>query len=658
MNICMSCGSPSPSSGGQCPRCGARSYQREDKLIGTTIADKYLLESKLGTGGMCEVYRARHVVIGKEVAVKILRPELAADPMIAERFEQEARAASRIRHPNAIDVNDFGVADGTTPYIVMELVDGKTVGQLLRESGQFSVERAVNILRQVCSALESAHMAGVIHRDIKPDNIMIAEYEGGDWVEVCDFGVAKIQEDVNRRAALTGANFILGTPRYMSPEQCEERPVDARSDIYSLGVVLYEMLTGEAPFEGNSTRLLVAHTFETPPLIRSKRPDLPADLEAVVMRALDKDPARRPQSAAEFFQAVERAVAGHPVKVETGSSGPFARVNVPLELGDVEPKPDASTGEIAGPDETTLVRKRPQEDEEFDSHPETLRDLSEVDPYKTIPGVTSTGSVAAPDGLEDQSRQTEIVEQARATQAGSDPAKADTGARTRSGLIRAMVATAVVVAVIVAVLVFTSRPTRSTSTPASTPATPAQQPQAQTPQEAPPPPLKDDGIDITPESVEAVQSPEQVAADPPDPPEPVVSSPKINVKAIQREVVSTLSGWTSALERRSLEGHLRYFAPSLHTFYLKRNVNRDYVRDDIARALATYSDINFQFSNISVKPDQTGKRAVATFTKAWDFKGQQSISGSVQERVWLEKVSGRWLITGVRDLKINYRRSE
>jgi eukaryotic-like serine/threonine-protein kinase len=129
---------------------------------------------------MCEVYRARHILINKPVAVKVLKPELASDPHIAQRFEQEAKAASRIRHPNAIDVTDFGLASGNTPFIVMELVEGKTVGELLREEGAFSVERTLNILRQICGALESAHTAGVIHRDIKPDNIIIAEYEGGD----------------------------------------------------------------------------------------------------------------------------------------------------------------------------------------------------------------------------------------------------------------------------------------------------------------------------------------------------------------------------------------------------------------------------------------------------------------------------------------------
>ncbi len=226
MKLCMSCGSPVAAFAESCPQCGASLKSRTDNLIGTVLADKYRIEAHLGTGGMCDVYRARHSLIGKQVAVKVLKPELAVDPKISQRFEQEALAASRVRHPHAIDVTDFGVDPRNRPFIVMELVEGKTIGEMLREDGPFSVERTAAILRQVCGALEAAHAAGVIHRDVKPDNIMIAEYEGGDWVEVADFGVAKIQEDVNRRAALTGANFIIGTPRYMSPEQCEEKPVE------------------------------------------------------------------------------------------------------------------------------------------------------------------------------------------------------------------------------------------------------------------------------------------------------------------------------------------------------------------------------------------------------------------------------------------------
>jgi len=246
-----------------------------DGLTGRLLAGKYRIEERLGYGGMCDVYRATHEAMGKQVAVKTLKPALAADPTIAQRFEQEARAASLIHHPHAINVMDYGIAEDNVPFIVMEFVRGVTLGELLRQEGAQSVERAADILRQASGALDAAHAVGVVHRDIKPDNIIIAEYDGSDWVEVVDFGVAKVLEDVNRRGSLTGANIIVGTPRYMSPEQCEEKPVDARSDIYSLGIVLYEILSGEAPFKGDSsTRLLVAHASEPPEPLRNKRPDL------------------------------------------------------------------------------------------------------------------------------------------------------------------------------------------------------------------------------------------------------------------------------------------------------------------------------------------------------------------------------------------------
>jgi serine/threonine protein kinase len=318
-------------------------------LLGKTLEGKYRIEEHLGSGGMCDVYRATHMLMGKQVAIKILKPHLAADPALAQRFEQEARAASRIHHPNAINVMDYGIGEDNMPFIVMEYVNGITLGELIRQQGGMTLERAANILRQIAGALDDAHAVGVIHRDIKPDNIIIADYGNSDWVEVVDFGVAKVQEDLNRRASLTGANVLVGTPRYMSPEQCEERPVDARSDIYSLGVVLYEMLAGEAPFKGDSsTRLLVAHTTEPPEPLRLKRPDIPATVEAVVMRALEKDPGRRPQSAGEF--ATEFATAaglGQPVR-SGQQRGAFSRIHVPVGVESVDDV-----------DEATLVRPRP-----------------------------------------------------------------------------------------------------------------------------------------------------------------------------------------------------------------------------------------------------------------------------------------------------------
>jgi tRNA A-37 threonylcarbamoyl transferase component Bud32 len=320
-----------------------------DSLIGCTLEGKYLLLERVGSGAMCNVYRARNVVTDKQVALKVLKPELTADPDIARRFEQEARAASRIHHPHAINVMDFGVAEDlprpgdNTAFIVMELLEGETLSQLLRRTGPLGVSRAAQILRQVAGALEAAHSVGVVHRDIKPDNIIITRLDGSDFARVVDFGVSKILEDVNRRGLSTAAHFFVGTPRYMSPEQCEERPADTRSDIYSLGVVLYEMLSGAPPFEGDSgTRLLIRHASEPPPPLRERRPDASPEVEAVVMSALEKDPSRRPQGAMGFSRQFDRA-AGTELNAQP-AGGAFSRIRVPL----------VSEGE----DEATLVRAR------------------------------------------------------------------------------------------------------------------------------------------------------------------------------------------------------------------------------------------------------------------------------------------------------------
>ncbi|HYP27528.1 MAG TPA: protein kinase [Blastocatellia bacterium] len=638
MNICMSCGSPVPSSDEECPRCGAVSRNRQDRLLGITLADKYLIEEKLGAGGMCEVYRARHVLINKPVAVKVLRPELASDPQIARRFEQEAKAASLIRHPNAIDVTDFGLARGNTPFIVMELVEGRTVGELLRQEGVFSVERTMNILRQICGALESAHAAGVIHRDIKPDNIIIAEYEGGDWVEVCDFGVAKIQEDVNRRAALTGANLIIGTPRYMSPEQCEERPVDARSDIYSLGVVLYEMLAGEAPFGGNSTRQMIAHAVETPPPLRLKRPDLSPELEAVIMRALEKDPARRPQSAPELFQAFEAAASpSRAVPLEARSAGEGPGLSIPLTPNQDYLLTPAAAEAVGLDDEATLVRSRERSEDYAPAGAPPL-------PHDRRGGITHPGNVQT---------QSPRVASHRTTGAGRE------ARRKPNPLMIGIILGALVLSALAAVLVLRDR--RAGESTVTAEREPEREASAQRPSTAAAPaapaptpiPKIEDNVDSTPESVESVP-PAEGNVDTSDAEDDVPPPPEVDQAAIRRQVIGVLNGWTSSLSKRNLNAHLRYFAPSLHTYYLKRGVNRSYVRGDIARALDTYSKLDFSFGNISVRPDRTGKRAVATFTKMWDFEGEKNVSGSVQERVWLENVSGNWRITGVRDLRVNY----
>jgi serine/threonine protein kinase len=317
---------------------------------------------------MCDVYEAEHVLMGKRVAIKVLRAPFAADPATSRRFEQEARAASRIHHPNAINVMDVGTTAMGCPFIVMEFVDGRTLDTLINEDGPMAPERAAHILRQAAGAVEAAHAAGIIHRDIKPQNILVSRVDGQDWVKVVDFGVSKTIEDDARGPSITAANFIVGTPRYMSPEQCEGARIDARSDVYSLGIVLYEMLAGGPPFEDDSaTRLLVRHTSESPPPLRTRR-DITPEVDSIVMMALEKNPGRRPQTAAELSRLFDQAIGiGKESQDPTGPGRAGRRIEVPLgsdESTIVRPKAPDTRAEPARPTSTQSLNRT------YESEPE------------------------------------------------------------------------------------------------------------------------------------------------------------------------------------------------------------------------------------------------------------------------------------------------
>ena len=612
-----------------------------DRLTGTILDDKYLIEQRLGSGGMCDVYRARHIAMDKEIAIKILKPELAADPKIAQRFEQEARAASRVRHPHAIDVTDCGIGAHNVPYLVMQLVDGQTVRELIGEYGPLTIERVTNILRQASGALEAAHSVGVIHRDIKPDNIIIAQVDGEDWVEVVDFGVAKIQEDVNRRAALTGENFIIGTPRYMSPEQCEEKPVDARSDIYSLGVVAYEMLTGDAPFDGNSsTRLLMAHVAEPPPPLRRKRPDISPEVEAVVMRALEKNPDLRQQSAAEFAREFEMAAGIFDASRATTA---FSRISVPLDEIEKALEPLRPT-EAEPDDEETLVRSRMASASENNSASDTFQvelrqrntdaELSEAISYKTNRNEYPSGArgedadllPSEPDPHDPQVPLQPFIIQAQIQRPGRYR-----NAVRLFGLLVLMIALGFVA---YAIFGNRSKPADSNANQA-TESTPA--PDSQTERAV-------NNASSANRSVPTNTTPA--------PGEPTEETTKVDTGTIQKQVQTIILNAWGALQNHDLNGHMSYYAPRLRTFYLKSDVDRATVRSEITSALSSYDSMKFRFRNIEVRVDPSGKSAIATYDKAWDFGGRQPWSGTVQERLWLVKNGNRWQINGIRDLKV------
>ena len=215
-------------------------------MAGRTIEDKYRLGDKIAAGGMGTVYRAERLMIGDTVAIKILHPEHVADATATERFRREAQAAARLKHQNAVQIYDFGVTDDGLVYLVMELVEGQSLRQIIREQGPLMPSAAAEVLRQSCAAIDEAHRQSIIHRDIKPDNIIVSISGSSFRVKVLDFGIAKLRDMAATNMTQTGS--VMGTPHYMSPEQCVGEELDGRSDIYSLGIVLYEMLAGVVPF--------------------------------------------------------------------------------------------------------------------------------------------------------------------------------------------------------------------------------------------------------------------------------------------------------------------------------------------------------------------------------------------------------------------------
>ena len=298
------------------------------------IAGRFRLEREIGRGGMGTVYRALHLGLERPVAVKILKPEFAADPEVAERFMREARTMARLRHPRAAMIFDAGKLDDGRPFIVMEYVEGRTLAETLAREGRFTPGRAVSVASDMLDVLAEAHRVGIVHRDLKPSNVML----GAGGVCVLDFGIAKVLADPEAAPthATTESGLVIGTPRYMSPEQCMGQKVGAASDLYSVGVMVYEMLAGHPPFVDQlSSAVLVKQATQAPPPLLAARADAPRALALAVHTLLAKAPAQRPRSAEDARLMLTRAAAPpRPPRAQTAEQpSPFAATIAALDAG-------------------------------------------------------------------------------------------------------------------------------------------------------------------------------------------------------------------------------------------------------------------------------------------------------------------------------------
>src|SRR5262245_28698025 len=352
-----------------CPKCGKEyldhyescsvdgsaliaSRAGTDPLLGGIFAGRYQFVEKIGQGGMGAVYKAVHTRMNRICAIKLLSADQAEGQNPVERFNREAQMASRIDNPHAVVIYDFGETDDGVLYLVMEYVEGESLGRALMRERTFSPQRTCAIARQIAEALGAAHALGIVHRDLKPDNVMLSQRPGGaDYVKVLDFGIAKtVSHDAGEDLTQTG--FVLGTPAYMSPEQLSGDKLDARSDIYSLALMVYQMLSGKLPFEGENTQArLIKRLIDVPVPLRHNATSIGPALESAVMAGLARNRDDRPASAALFANSLQACI-------DTGTSLGPTRLTEPV--AGMPPSP-VTAGGVAGPARPQARETAPQE---------------------------------------------------------------------------------------------------------------------------------------------------------------------------------------------------------------------------------------------------------------------------------------------------------
>ena len=556
---------------------------------------KYRLDRLIGRGGMGAVYAGTHVELERPVAVKVLLPDFTDEPQALERFRREARAAARLNHSNVADTYDYGLLPEGGAYIVMELVDGINLREHLNRHPQLPFDEIRSITRQVALGVEAAHRRGIVHRDLKPANIMLThDAHDGLVALVLDFGIAKLKEQT-LAGALTNSGTMIGTPRYMSPEQCSGLEIDARSDIYALGVILYEMLTHRPPFDSTSAMAIaLKHTQEPPPSIYDSRPDAPADLVALCLRMLAKKPDDRVQTAAEIAKSINP----------------------------VQPLPsDRTTAASGANDPSTHALSK--------SH--TIGVAAERH--------TTSGAPALP--VLDKTGRTGVPTIEESFKSNTDAAILSSYGDSVEGRSASWIKPAALVGGVFAicasgVFIFSLR-----SSPIAGEVAASRAPTSQTIATPPASPLAANA------SATNVATDETAASD-------VQTSARLDRNASPAERLrGDLDEWVAATNRGDIQGQMSFYAPMVNRFYRSRNLTPAAVEAEKRRLFQPADSISMTIAavQIDVRPD--GRSATTRFHKRYEIRNRTtSRDGEVVQEIEWSLMPGGWKITGERDVRV------
>ena len=604
---------------------GAQTVVEGDPLVGRVLDGKYEILAQLGAGGMGAVYRARRVLIGDEVALKVLHAKFVDDDTLVERFRREARAAAQLQHPNVVTIHDYGEARGREgfAYIVMELVRGESLRDLLKREGRLDARRAVSLMRDICAGVGAAHRRGIVHRDLKPDNVIVIpadEDSPSERVKVVDFGIAKLR-DMAADNTLTAAGAMVGTPFYMSPEQCKGESLDARADVYSLGAMLFELLAGAPPFSAPTlTGIIIQHITHPPPPI-PQNANVPPPLQAAIERALSKDADKRQSDAGELSREIQSALNESSATVATNATGgAVTKVNEAAHSTDpifpatphpahvtptpTTPTPQTTTANVAQHASTNMEASRAAAQQ---THPPP--------PQQTYPQTSPQHAQPLPP--QKKSRAPLVI-----------------------GLLVLLLAGVGGLAVLGLILfgnrggqggVVVNVNTRPTPRPSPT--------------RVPP----------TPENANANVNAVVIAT----PAQTPVTTVRVDDDVAINEVAATIEEWADSTRQLDLASHMSFYTDPLETYYKKQNVPAAQVRADRARAFQHYDRMDVTITDVEITLEDEGTRAIAVFTKTWTFESADKNSlGSVRQELTFIRSGARWLITGEQDLQVFFTNSQ